>query len=262
MSRALHAEWAKLRALRSTTWALIALLALTLLFTLLLTAGTSTDGCAPGSQECEDAIALALGGVYLGQFAVVTLGVLAITSEFATGMIRTTFTALPRRAAVLAAKAAVVGGLTLAGGLVAAVLAFLLGSTLLEGNGFTPDHGYTPPSLLEATTLRAVLGSAVYLAGLAIFSLGFGAVLRHTAAAITTVLGLLWVPLIVISMLPMDLGLKIARWCPMFAGLAITSTVERVDTIPIAPGAGLALFCGYALAALAAGVWLVSHRDT
>jgi ABC-2 type transport system permease protein len=261
MTRALNAEWAKLRALRSTTWALVALLALTLLFTLLLTAGTSTEGCAPGSPECEDVTALALGGVYLGQFAVVTLGVLAITSEFGTGMIRTTFAALPRRGAVLVAKGAVVGGLVLVAGLAAALLAFLAGSALLEGNGFTPANGYAPPSLFEATTLRAVLGSAVYLAALALFSLGFGAILRHTAAAITTVLGLLWVPLIVISMLPMDVGLKIARWCPMFAGLAVTSTVERVDTIPIAPGLGLALFCGYALAAVAAGVWLLSRRD-
>ena len=68
-------------------------------------------------------------------------------------------------------------------------------------------------------------------------------------------------PLIVISMLPMDVGLKIARFCPMFAGLAIQRTVERADNIPIAPGAGLALFCAYAAAALALGFWLVGRRD-
>jgi hypothetical protein len=65
----------------------------------------------------------------------------------------------------------------------------------------------------------------------------------------------------VVQLVPMETGLKIARLCPMFAGLAIQRTVERADSIPIAPGAGLALFCGYAVVALALGFWLVSRRD-
>ena len=109
--------------------------------------------------------------------------------------------------------------------------------------------------------VRGIAGTAVYLAALALFSLGFGAILRNTAAAISTVLALLWLPLILINLVPMDVGLKIARLCPMFAGLAIQRTVERADSIPIAPGAGLALFCGYAVVALALGFWLVGRRD-
>ena len=161
---------------------------------------------------------------------------------------------------MLAAKAAVVGGLVLAVGLVTCALVVpRSGSRLLSGNGYTEANGYAGVS--GATVLRGVAGTAVYLAALALLSLGVGAILRHTAAAISTVLALLWVPLIVVSMLPMDLGLKIARFCPMFAGLAIQSTVERADNIPISPGAGLALFCVYAAAALADGFWLLARRD-
>ena len=73
---------------------------------------------------------------------------------------------------------------------------------------------------------------------MALFSLGVTALLRHTAAAISTVFAVLWVPLIVISMLPMDVGLKLARFCPMLAGLSIQRSVQTVDAVPIAPGVG------------------------
>ena len=155
--------------------------------------------------------------------------------------------ATPRRHVVLAAKAAVVGALVLTVGLVACALAYFAGSTV--------------PGATAAAALRGIAGTAVYLAALALFSLGFGAILRNTAAAISTVLALLWLPLILINLVPMDVGLKIARLCPMFAGLSIQRTIERADSIPIAPGAGLALVCGYALISLAVGFWLVSRRD-
>jgi ABC-2 type transport system permease protein len=258
MTRALQAEWTKLTALRSTWWSLFALLALTMLLTLLITTGSQTSGCGGGDQ-CEGMLELSLAGVYLGQMAVVTLGVLAISSEYTSGLIRTTFAATPRRHAVLAAKAAVVAALVLAVGLLAAVLAYAVGMPLLRGNGFIAANGY--PGYSWTTAVRGIGGTGVYLAGLALFSLGFGAIMRSTAAAISTVLALLWVPLIVVSLIPMETGLKLARWCPMFAGLAIQNTVQRVDTIPISPGAGLALFCAYAAAALGIGFWLVSKRD-
>ena len=258
MTRALRSEWTKLAALRGTWWSLLATLVLTMLLTLLITSGSSTSGCPSGGCD-DDLLELSLGGVYFGQLAVAAFGVLAITSEFTSGMIRTTFAATPRRHIVLAAKAAIVGGLVLAVGLVTCALAYVAGISLLGSGGYTEANGYA--GVPGATVLRGVAGSAVYFAALALFSLGVGAILRHTAAAISTVLALLWVPLIVVSMLPMDIGLKIARFCPMFAGLAIQNTVDRADNIPISPGAGLALFCFYAAAALGIGFWLVARRD-
>jgi ABC-2 type transport system permease protein len=174
-------------------------------------------------------------------------------------MIRTTFAATPRRHEVLAAKAIVLGAVVLAVGLVACLPAYLFGLSLLQANGFDATYGYAAPTFGE--TVRGVGGTAVYLAALALLGLGIGAILRHTAAAISAVLGLLWVPLMLVWMLPMDVGLKVARFCPMIAGLAIQRTVERSDTVPISPGAGLALFCAYAAAALGGGIWLVARRD-
>jgi ABC-2 type transport system permease protein len=254
----MRAEWTKLTSLRSTVWSLVALLVLTVVLGLALTGGASTSGC-PAGQDCDDQLELILGGAYLGQMAVVALGVLAITSEFATGMIRTTFTATPQRHRVLAAKAAVVGGLVLAVGLAACALAYVAGSSLLGGNGYVAANGY--PAVPGGTVVRGVAGTAVYLAALALLSLGAGAILRHTAAAISVVLSVLWVPLIVAQLLPMDVALKVLRWCPMLAGLTIQRSTERADSVPIAPGAGLALVCAYAGLTLAAGFWLTARRD-
>jgi ABC-2 type transport system permease protein len=240
MSDALRSEWTKLSALRGVRWSLLLTLGLTVLLTLLVTGTASSD-------TQEDPLQMRLAGVYLGQFAVAWLGVMAISSEFTSGMIRSTFVATPRRHVVLAAKVAVVGVLVLASGLIACTLAYLAGSNV--------------PGVPAATAVRGIVGTAVYLAALALFSLGFGAVLRNTAAAISVVLALLWLPLIIINLVPMETGLKIARLCPMFAGLSVQRTVERADSIPISPGGGLALFCGYAVAALALGFWLVRHRD-
>ena len=259
MTDALRAEWTKLRALRSTPWSLFALLVVTVVLSGLITAGSHTEGCVFGDDCNDDLVAIALGGVYLGQMAAVALGVLVLGSEFSSGMIRTTFAATPRRAHVLLAKAAVVGGLVLVAGLLSSLLAYLLGSSLLTANGYTTANGYHPAAF--ATELRAVVGTAVYLAAIAVFSLGLTAVLRHTAGAISTVFAVLWVPLIVISMLPMDVGLKIGRFCPMLAGLAIQRSTDAVDAIPIAPGVGLLVACAYAAAALGAGLWLLARRD-
>ena len=259
MTDALRAEWTKLRALRSTPWSLFALLASTVVLSWLIAAGTHTEGCGFGDSCEEDLVALALGGAYLGQMAAVALGVLALGSEFSSGMIRTTFAATPRRHHVLLAKAVVVGGLVLVTGLLASVIAYLIGSTLLSQNGYTTDNGYHLTTF--GTELRAIAGTAVYLAVIALFSLGVTALLRHTAAAISVVFAVLWVPLIVISMLPMDVGLKLGRFSPMLAGLSIQRSADSVDAIPIAPGVGLLVACAYAAAALAAGIWLVARRD-
>jgi hypothetical protein len=236
----MRAEWTKLVALRSTRWSLVAAFALTLLITVSVTVG---------AQPQDNVLELSLGGVYLGQMAVATLGVLAISSEYTSGMIRVTFAATPDRRAVLGAKAAVVGGLVFAAGLVICGASHLVGTVLLGAGVGAP------------TAVRGIGGTAAYLAALAVLGLGLGALLRHTAAALSTLFAVLWVPLIVVSMLPMETGLQVARWCPMFAGLAISSTGHSVDSIPISPGAGLALFCAYAAAAFGAGLYMIARRD-
>ena len=133
MTRALRAEWTKLRTIHSTGWALGLALVLMVLLSALAGAESETSGC-PASGCDDGVVANALGGVYFGQFAVIALGVMAMGSEYATGLIRVTFVAEPRRRLVMVAKALTVGGAVLIVGLLASVLMFEIASSLLEGN--------------------------------------------------------------------------------------------------------------------------------
>ena len=198
-------------------------------------------------------------GVLVGQLAAVTLGVLAIGSEYATGMIRTTFVAEPRRRLVLVAKALAVGALVLAVGLATAVASYAVGRTLLSGNGFTAANGYTAAEL--ADLVRPVAGTALYVTGLALLSVGIGAILRSTAGAITFVLSLLFVPLIAASLLPESAGDTVLRSAPMTAGLAVQRTVDRSDSVPIGEWAGLGVVWLWARGGALLALWLIGRRD-
>jgi ABC-2 type transport system permease protein len=257
MTRALNAEWAKLRTVNSTGWSLGLALVLMVGFGVLICANSSTSGC---SGECDDVMAITLGGVYLAQFAVVALAVMVIGSEYGTGLIRVTFVADSRRRTVLAAKAATVAGAVLVVGLVASVLSYAIGAPLLEANGYTVAHGYADRS--TADLLQAIGGTGLYLVALALLSFGLAALLRSTAAAISTVVALIFVPLIAASLLRGTASDRILQISPMTAGLAIQRTVEnQPDAIPIDPWVGLGVIYLWAAAAMAAALWLVTRRD-
>jgi ABC-type transport system involved in multi-copper enzyme maturation permease subunit len=267
LTETVRAEWVKLRSVPSTTWSAAAIVGLTVLLSAFVCASVDTQGGSPENPGDEDVVMLSLSGIYLSQIAVVALAVTAVTSEYATGMIRTTFLANPRRRTVLAAKAAVVGAAVLGVGLVASLASFLAGQSILPGNGFTTANGYPPASLGDGSTLRAVVGSALYLALLALLSLGVGAVLRHTASAISVMLGLLFVPLIALTFLPANLWEPVQRYAPMTAGLAVQSTVGSLELIagrtgePVGPWAGLILLSAYAAGALLTAFGLINRRD-
>jgi ABC-2 type transport system permease protein len=257
MTRALHAEWTKLRTVNSTGWSLGLALVLMIAFGVLICANSQTSGC---SGECDDVMAITLGGVYLAQFAVVALAVMAIGSEYGTGLIRVTFVADPRRRTVLVAKALAVAGAVLVAGLVASLLSYTIGSPLLEANGYTVEHGYTERSL--ADMFQAIGGTGLYLVALAHLSLGIAALLRHTAAAISTVVALMFVPLIAASLLSGTASDRVLQFSPMTAGLAVQRTVEnQPDAIPIDPWVGLGVIFLWAFAAMGAALWLVARRD-
>jgi ABC-2 type transport system permease protein len=255
---ALRAEWTKLRTVRSSWWALGLALALTVLMSAFIASTVGTEGRAP-QDPGEDTLMLSLGGVLFGQFAIVALAVVAITTEHATGTIRATFAANPRRHAVLAAKAAIVAGTVLLVGVAGSLLAFLATQPILHDNGFVAFNGYDPLSLTDGQSLRAVGGSGLYLALLALLSLGVGAILRHTAAAVTTVLALMFVPLIAAGMLPQSAQDTIQSIAPMTAGICIQTMPGH--GAPLSPGAGIAVLAAWAGAALLGGLWLIGRRD-
>ena len=265
--RVLRAEWTKLRSVPSTTWSVLAVVGLTVLLSFVVAASVDTSGsapgCTPGAAGCgdEDVVMNGLSGIIFGQFAVVAIAALAATGEYATGMIRSTLTAVPRRSTVLAAKATVVGALCLAAGLVASLAAFLVSQPVLHGNGFVPEQGYPIVSLADEPVLRAVVGSGLYLALVGLLSLAVGMILRHTAAAITTVFALLLVPFIAALLLPEHSRELVQRYSPMTAGLAIQRTVERADSVPIGVWAGLGVLACWAAAALVGAFVVINQRD-
>jgi len=207
----------------------------------------------------DDIVVYSLIGVQLSLLVAVAFGVLVATSEYRTGTVRTTFAATPRRGRVLAAKATVVGGTTLLAGLVGAPLGFLLAQPGLRDSGYAPP-AYPAPSLADATTLRAVLGTALFLAVLALFSLGVGMVMRRSARAISLVVALLLVLSIVGDAVPSLAAYQWLHRIGPLAGLAIQTTRPRFDT-PIGPWAGMGVLVAWAAVALGCAFWLLRRRD-
>ena len=256
MRHALHAEWTKLRTAPGTVLLLAA--------AVVLTAGASAMAAAivkcPASCSA-DTTKISLTGVMFGQAAVATLAVLAMSSEYSTGMIRVTLAAMPRRPVLLAAKATVVTGVVLAAGAIAVGASLLAGRLLEPSNGFTARNGFAALSLAHGPTLRAAVGSVLYLALIALLSLGAATALRDSAAAITVVLGLLYIfPVLGVVVLNPVWQHRVERWAPADAGLAIQAT-RNLGRLPIGPWAGLGVLAAWTAAALLAGGLLLRLRD-
>jgi len=188
--------------------------------------------------------------------------VLAISGEYSTGMIRVTLTAMPRRSAVLAAKAVLVAGLVLAAGTVAVGGSVLAGRVILPGHGFTAARGFPLESLADGPTLRAAAGSVLYLALIALLSLGIATVVRDSAVAIGVVLGLLYLSPIIIAAVAGDpvWSHRLERYAPMSAGLTIQNTTG-LRGLPISPWGGLGVLAAWAAAAVLAGALVLRLRD-
>jgi ABC-2 type transport system permease protein len=257
MSQALHAEWTKLRTTAGPAWLLLGTVALTVGLSAAAAAGVhcSASGCG------QDAAKVSLTGVVLGQAVVAVLAVLMVSGEYSTGMIRTTLAAVPRRSTMLAAKAVVLGGAVLVAGTVAVLGSVLAGRFLLPGSGFTAAHGYPPLSLTDGPTLRAAGGSVLYLVLIALLSLGAATAVRDSAAAISTVLALLYLfPILATVVSDPDWQRHVKQIGPMNAGLAIQATTG-LHSLPLSPWAGLGVLTAWSAGALLIGSLLLHLRD-
>jgi ABC-2 type transport system permease protein len=253
----LRAEWTKTRTLTETGWLLGAAVTLTIAISAAVAAVSRCQ--QPGCPV--DTTKLSLTGIEFAQAAVAVLAVLAIGNEYSTGMIRTTFTAMPWRSAVLAAKAAVVTVLVLAGSVLAVAGCLLVGRLVLPGNGFTVAHGFVPLSAAHGATLRAAAGSVLYLALIGLLSLGIATIVRDPAAAVGAVLGLLYLGPILAAFLGGDpvWQHRLERYAPT-AGLNIEDTTG-VRHLPISPWGGLGVLALWAAASLLAAVLALKTRD-
>jgi ABC-2 type transport system permease protein len=254
----LRAEWTKLRTAGGTGWLLAAAVALTVAVS---AAAVFATKCPAGTACPVDTPKISLTGIEVAQAVVAVLAVLTIGNEFSTGMIRTTFTAMPRRWAVLAAKAAVVTGLVLPAAVVAVAGCLLAGRLILPGNGFTAARGFPLMSLAHGPTLRAAVGTVLYLALIELLSLGIATIVRDPAVAVGAVLGLLYLaPIIAAVVGDPRWQRRFERYGPMNAGLAIEDTTG-LRHLPIGPWAGLGVLAAWTAAALLIGGLLLRLRD-
>ncbi len=252
--RVILSEWTKLRSLRSTVFSLLAAVVFIIGLSLLV---PSVIVAHWPPRDPRDAIGFdpttrSLAGVFLAQLAVGVLGVLFVTGEYATGMIRATFAAVPRRLPVLWAKALVFCSVTFALMAPAVLAAFLIGQSI-----FTGKHLQT--TLGAPDVGRAVMGSALYLTAVGLLAVGLGALLRNTAAGISSLFGLLFVLPIIVHFLPASWSGPIDKYLPGNAGGAIMAVTR--DPASLSPWAGFAVFCGYAALALAAAAVSLRRRD-
>ncbi|MER7134585.1 ABC transporter permease [Streptosporangium saharense] len=245
----LHAEWTKLRTLPGTGRLLLTIVALTVAVGV---AASSVVSCCG-----YDSARIGLFGVQVSQAVVAVLAVLTITGEYGTGMIHLTLAAMPRRTGVLAAKAIVLAGLTLVTGSVAVLASALVTRPILLGNGFPAET----LDLTEGPVLRAAVGSVLYLALIALFSLGVATAVRDSATAIGVVLGLLHLfPSLILMVSDADWQRLLWRISPMNAGLAVQSTTDLTG-LPLPPWTGLGVLAAWAAVALLGGGLLLRTRD-
>jgi ABC-2 type transport system permease protein len=259
MTEALRAEWTKLRTLAGTSWLLLGTVAVTVTASALIAAATHVSLGGPGG-ESQDPTKLALMGVDLGQAVVAVLAVLAISEEYATGMIRVSLAAMPRRVVLLAAKTVNIAGLTLIAAALAIAGCLITGRLLLPGAGLDQAHGYAVVSIAHGPTLRAAVGSVLYLALIALLGLGIATIVRDTAVSTGVVLGLLYLPPLLAQLVTGSLRRHLEQIAPMSAGLAIQAT-RHIHTLPISPWAGIGVLAAWAVTALVVGWAALKARD-
>jgi ABC-2 type transport system permease protein len=247
----LRSELFKLRSIRSTRWTLLAAVISNIVLAA-LTAVFLPGRLSAHELASVDSIRLSLAGLHLSQIAVGVLGVLVITSEYGTGMIRATLAAMPRRRTLLAAKTLAFTATALVVGTLACFAAYFVFQAFLTSGPLKSAVG-------DPGVTRAVAGGGVYLTVLGLLGLGLGAILRSSAAAIAALFGLLFVPVILLGMLPHAWQNTVGPYLPMVAGDAIYAL--HPEPGGLGPAAGLAVLGGYAVAALAIGFALITRRD-
>jgi ABC-2 type transport system permease protein len=240
-----------------TAWLLAAVLAVTVA----VSAATDAATRCPANLACSvDTVKLSLTGVQVGQGLIAILAVLPVCNEYSTGMIKVTLAAMPRRFTVLGAKASIATGLVLVAGAFAVLGSLVAGVLILPGHGFSTARGFSDLSLSYGPTLRAAVGSVLYLGLVAVLSMGIAAIVRDSAVSVGLALGLLYLfPVITAFIGNQTWHNRIERYTPM-AGLNIQATTG-LRSLPIGPWGGLGVLAIWAAVALLAGGLLLRIRD-
>jgi ABC-2 type transport system permease protein len=253
-ARVVRSEWTKLRSLRSTRWSLLVATVLTIGFPILASAVISAHWGqrSPSDRAHFNPLDVALIGSQIAQLAIGVLGVLVISGEYSTGMIRASFTAVPKRLPVLWAKVFVFAVVTFVLMVPAVLVAFFASQSILSRH-------HVQTSFSHPHVARAVIGAALYLTVIAIFSLSLGTILRNTAGGIAAFAAILFVIPPLMNVLPTSWNDAASRYLPSNAGRAILSVTH--DSGSLAPWTGFGVFCAYAAGALVVAAVLLVRRD-
>lgn len=250
-----YSEWTKIRTVRSTYWTLLVAAAGMVAFGALLCTAYVRHNTGDTAHAGFDPAGYSLNGFFLAQLAIGTLGVVVITSEYQTGSIRATLAATPQRPLVLAAKAAVFAVVAALTGVVASLASFLIGQNILAQKHLQTHLG-------DPAALRSVAGAGLYLAVLGLLGLGLGALIRRTAGAIATLVGLVLVLPVLVQGLPADWQDAITRYLPSVAGQAVIGHTRFTPPgQQLSPWTGLGLFTAYTAATLIAAAITLHRRD-
>jgi len=252
-TRVMKSEWTKLRTQPGALWSLLSAVILVIAFGILYSLLRVARPPHGATTASFDPTSVSLAGVQLAQIAAGVLGVLLITSEYATGLIRTTLAAVPRRLPTLWGKAAVLGAAMLAVSVPAAAAVFLAGQAILGRQHLSVSIG-------DPGVARAVIGGALYLAVAGLLGLALGALLRSTAGGISALFGLLFAVPILVGFLPGGLSDEIGKYLPGAAGLAVT-TVHPDPATSLTPWTGFGVFCAYVVVLLGAAAVRMRRGD-
>jgi ABC-2 type transport system permease protein len=255
VSAVLTSEWTKIRTVASTTWTLVSALVVTVALSAALCAlmKSQFDDLSDIERATFDPTLISFSGMVLGQLAMVVFGVMVVGTEYSSGMIRTSLAAVPQRAAFLFSKVAVAAVLALVIGMATSFLSFFLGQALLGGHR---------TSIGEPNVLRAVFGAGLYMALIAVFSMGITAMLRSSMLSLGILMPFFFLVSQILSAVP---GAKeVARYFPDQAGAKIMQVVPEAmgsDPSPYGPWTGLGIMVLWVAAALVGGWLVLKHRD-
>jgi ABC-2 type transport system permease protein len=253
----IRSEWIKLRSVRSTVWSYALLVVFSLGLAAVMSASLDLQGAdvsqVPAANQAILVAQASTFGVFFGQLIVAVLGVLSISGEYSTGMIRSTLAAVPNRLPALWAKAVVLFGTTFLVGLISTVWSYLISSAVLSGKGLQA-------SLFEPAVLFPVLGGALYLGLIAVFALGVGTIFRSGAGGIAVVLGLLLLVPMVFQLIPAAWATSLLPYLVSNAGINMFGLMS-FSQVPILWWVDLLVVLGWVAASLIGAAALLKHRD-